>query len=316
MRRRFAFVMLALLAWVGGTMAGGPGATGTAAVAQTPGIIIGKAHAGYTPSLTGNKPVVVLAIGSGARPGDDVLHSLSDSLHVIFINPATHKASMVGIPRDSWVSIPGHGSNKINAAMPYGGPPLLISTIESSWGVHIDYYALTTFWGIRKIVDSVGGLTIDVPFPMNDPYSHANFQPGVQKLTGSQVLAFSRDRHSIASGDFGRSEDGGRVLMALLAQFRKQFSKDPTSLYTWVGAGLQNVTSINLSLDQVMNLAWTCTHVSAAGVQNFVLPGGTGMQGSLSVVFVDTTRARAIFADAQKDGVVSKKNAPPSPTPI
>ena len=314
MRRRFAFVILALLAWVGGTMAGSPGSTGTAAIAQTAGIIIGKAHAGYTPSLTGSKPVVVLAIGSGARPGDDVMHSLSDSLHVIFINPATHKASMVGIPRDSWVDIPGFGTNKINASMPYGGPPLLVKTIESNWGVHIDYYALTTFWGIRKIVDSVGGLTIDVPFAMNDPYSHANFQPGVQKLDGTQVLAFSRDRHSIASGDFGRSENGGRVLMALLAQFHKQFNKDPTSLYTWVGAGLQNVSSINMSLDEAMNLAWTCTHVSADSVQNFVLPGGTGMQGTLSVVFIDAGRATAIFKDAQKDAVVSKKNAPASPT--
>ena len=313
MKRRFAFVMLSLLAWVGGTMAAGVESGGTA-VAQTPGIIIGRAHAGYTPSLTGNKPVVVLAIGSGARPGDDVLHSLSDSLHVIFINPATHNASVIGIPRDSWVSIPGHGSNKINATMSYGGPPLLISTIESNWGVHIDYYALTTFWGITKIVDSVGGLTIDVPFAMNDPYSHARFHPGVQKLNGNQVLAFSRDRHSLLSGDFGRSEDGGRVLMALLAQFHKQFTKDPSTLYTWIGAGLQNLTSTDLSLDEVMNLAWTCTHVNAASVQNFVLPGGTGMQGSLSVVYVDTSRAKAIFADASKDAVVSKKNAPASPT--
>ncbi len=314
MRRRFGLVILALLAWVGGTVVSGMGTGGTAA-AQTPGIIIGKAHAGYTPSLTGNKPVVVLAVGSGARPGDDVMHSLSDSMHVIFIDPATHKASIVGIPRDSWVAIPGFGTNKINAAMPDGGPPLLIKTIESNWGVHIDYYALTTFWGIRKIVDSVGGLTIDVPFAMNDPYSHANFQPGVQKLDGSQVLAFSRDRHSILSGDFGRSQDGGRVLMALLAQFHKQFTKDPTALYTWIGNGLQNLSATNLSLDEVMNLAWTCTHVSAATVQNVVLPGGTGMQGTLSVVYIATSRAKAIFADAQKDGVIGKKNVPPEPAP-
>ncbi|MEA2613697.1 MAG: polyisoprenyl-teichoic acid--peptidoglycan teichoic acid transferase, partial [Chloroflexota bacterium] len=188
--------------------------------------------------------------------------------------------------------------------------------IESAWGVHIDYYALTTFWGIRKIVDSVGGLTIDVPFPMHDPYSHANFQPGVQKLNGTQVLAFSRDRHSILSGDFGRQEDGGRVFLALLAQFDKQFTKDPSALYTWIGAGLGNLTATNIPLDEVMNLAWTCTHVDATKVQNFVLPGGTGMQGVLSVVLINASRAKAIFADAQKDAVVSKKNAPASPGPL
>ena len=309
MTRRFWFVLVALAAWVAGTAVVGL-TSGNVATAQTPGIIVGKAHAGYTPSLTGTKPVVVLAIGSGARPGDDVMHSLSDSLHVIFINPATHAASIVGVPRDSWVNIPGYGTNKINASMVDGGPALVIKTMEANWGVHIDYYALTTFWGIRKIVDSVGGLTVDVPFAMSDPYSHANFQPGVQKLTGDQTLAFSRDRHSLASGDFGRSQNGGRVLLALLTQFRKQFTADPSSMYTWIGAGLQN-TAVDLTMDQTMGLVWTCTHVNPKTVQDIVLPGGTGMQGSLSVVFIDAAKAKAIFADAQKDAVISKPNVPP-----
>jgi molybdenum-dependent DNA-binding transcriptional regulator ModE len=119
---------------------------------------------------------------------------------------------------------------------------------------------------------------------------------GVVRIAGSQALAHS-------------------FLPASLAQFRKQFTKDPTALYTWVGSGMENLTAINLTLDQVMNLAWTCTHVSAAGVQNLVLPGGTGMEGTLSVVHIDTSRAKAIFSDAQKDAVVSKKNAPASPAP-
>ncbi len=64
-------------------------------------------------------------MGSGARPGEDVLHSLADSLHVIFIDPATHKASMIGVPRDSYVPIEGHGTGKINSSLFYGGPELL-----------------------------------------------------------------------------------------------------------------------------------------------------------------------------------------------
>ena len=148
---------------------------------------------------------MLLVVGSGARLGDDVEHSLADSLHVLTINPDKHKATLIGIPRDSWVEIPGHGMSKINASLVEGGPDLLIQTVESISGLTIDYYALTTFWGMSQLYDNLGGLTIDVPFSMHDSYSGADFEPGVQTLDGKEVLAFSRDRHSLSGGDFARS---------------------------------------------------------------------------------------------------------------
>ena len=208
--RRAVIAVVALVAWVAGSALGTIGAIAPAS-AQA-GLVIGKAHAGYAPSLTGDKPIVLLVVGSGARLGDDIEHSLADSIHVVSINPDKHRATIIGIPRDSWVEIPGHGTTKINASLVEGGPDLLIQTVESISGLKIDYYALTTFWGLTQLYDNLGGLTIDVPFPMQDSYSGADFEPGVQTLDGKQVLAFSRDRHSVSSGDFGRSEDGGRVL--------------------------------------------------------------------------------------------------------
>lgn len=310
LRRRAAFSIVALVAWVAGSALGALG-TVTPASAQA-GLVIGKAHAGYAPSLTGSKPIVILMIGSGARKGDDVMHSLSDSIHIVSINPAKHKVTIIGVPRDSWVDIPGHGTNKINAAMVYGGPPLLIQTLESISGLKIDYYAITTFWGLIQLYDSLGGLTLNVPFPMQDSYSGANFQPGVQTLNGTQVLAFSRDRHSVSSGDFGRSEDAGRVLIASLAQFRKQFQSDRGTLFTWIAAGLRNVQT-TLGLPEIMQLAYTCSHINPAAVTNIVLPGSTGTQGGLSVVYLSSAKS-AIFADVKPDGIVSAKNIPPSPT--
>ena len=180
--------------------------------------MIGKAHAGFAPSLTGDEPIVLLIVGSGARLGDDVEHSLADSLHVVTINPDKHKATLIGIPRDSWVEIPGGGTSKINASIVQGGPDLLIQTVESISGLTIDYYALTTFWGMTQLYDNLGGLTMDVPFPMQDSFSGSDFEPGVQTLDGKQVLAFSRDRHSLSEGDFARQENGGRVLVASLAR--------------------------------------------------------------------------------------------------
>jgi LCP family protein required for cell wall assembly len=309
-RRRAAIATLVLVSWVTGSALGAIGPTAPA-VAQT-GIAIGKAHAGFAPSLTGTKPIVILAVGSGARPGEDILHSLADSLHLISLNPARHRATIIGIPRDSWVTVPGHGTSKINASLVQGGPELLVRTIESISGLTIDYWAITTFWGITDLVNDLGGLTLDVPFSMSDPYSRSDFQPGVQHLEGSQVLAFSRDRHSFNQGDFARSENGGRVLLALLAQFRTEFQRDQSNLFTWIGAGMRNVeTSVPLS--EALDLAFTVSHLNPKGVTNAVLPGSSGTEDGLSVVFLSSAKD-AIFADVRPDGILSKRNRPPSPT--
>jgi polyisoprenyl-teichoic acid--peptidoglycan teichoic acid transferase len=309
--RRFLAIVLVLGAWVGGTVAGSLGST--PAAASDPGIMIGKAHADYAPPLTGSKPIVILAVGSGARPGDDVSHSLSDSLHLIFLNPDQHAVAMVGIPRDSWVDIPGKGTNKINSALVQGGPDLMVQTIETHFGVHIDYWAITTFWGFKSMIDDIGGLTVNVPFRMLDSYSQVDLQPGVQELSGEQALAMSRDRHSMLSGDFTRQENGGRLFLAALAQFQKEYGQDPTALLTWLGAGLSNM-STTLTADQVVQLAYTVTAQPVKEVQNIVLPGSSEMISGVSAVALDDAAASAIMSDASQDGIVAKKNVPPSPS--
>ncbi len=312
MRRRGVLLVCALVAWVAGSSLGALGTV--TAQAQSSGIAVGKAHAGYTPSLTGTKPIVVLAVGSGARPGDDVLHSLSDSLHLIFLNPGKHRATMVGIPRDSYVDIPGHGTNKINSALFYGGPDLMVQTIESMSGVHIDYWAITTFWGFTDMINQIGGLTVDVPFRMYDPsYSRADLQPGVQTLNGTQALSMARDRHSMLEGDFARQENGGRLILAALAQFQKEYAKDQSELVSWLGAGMSNIYT-EIPLNEVQQLAFTATKVPVKNVRNVVLPGSAQMAGSLSVVMLDNTWKARIFTDAKPDGILLAKNVPPSPT--
>jgi LCP family protein required for cell wall assembly len=309
-RRRAVLAVSALVAWVAGSALGTIGAVAPAS-AQA-GLVLGKAHAGYAPSLSGDKPIVLLVVGSGARLGDDVEHSLADSIHVVSINPDKHKATIIGIPRDSWVEIPGRGTSKINASLVDGGPDLLVQTVESISGLKIDYWALTTFWGITALYDNLGGLTMDVPFSMHDSYSGADFEPGVQTLNGKQVLAFSRDRHSLSGGDFARQENGGRVLLASLTEFRKEFQADQSSLFTWIASGMRNVQT-TVPFDEVIQLAYTCSHINPDGVTNVVLPGTTGFEGTLSVVHLSSDKD-AIFADVKPDGVLSKKHIPPSPT--
>ena len=87
------------------------------------------------------------------------------------------------------------------------------------------------------MIDGVGGLTIDVPFAMSDSYARADFQPGVQKLSGKDALAFCATRHDLNQGDFARQENGGRLFLASLAQFQKEFKADPSRLFAWLGLG-------------------------------------------------------------------------------
>lgn len=309
--KRLAIGVLALAVWVAGSALGAIG--GTAPAVARSGIVVGKAHAAYTPSLDGKDPITILAVGSGARPGEDVLHSLADSLHVIFIDPATHKASIIGIPRDSYVPIEGHGTGKINSSLFLGGPELLVKTVEQLGGIQIDYWAITTFWGFTDMIDDVGGLTMNVPFAMSDSYARADFQPGVQELSGRDALALARTRHDLQQGDFARQENGGRLFLAALAQFKKEYKANQTALLTWLGAGMRN-TYLTLSLSEVIDLAQTATYIPVKKVQNIVLPGSAQLVGSLSVVVLDVARTKAIFIDAKADAVVNKKNIPPSPT--
>jgi anionic cell wall polymer biosynthesis LytR-Cps2A-Psr (LCP) family protein len=146
---------------------------------------------------------------------------------------------------------------------------------------------------------------------MHDSYSGADFEPGVQELDGKAALAFARDRHSLPQGDFGRSENQGRLMLASLAQFRKEFAKDPSRVLTWIGAGMRNLQT-NVPLDQVLSLAFTASTLNPKHVQNMVAPGTDGMVGSTSVVNLSASDS-TIFQDLKNDGLVAKKHVPPSP---
>ena len=127
------------------------------------------------------------------------------------------------------------------------------------------------------------------------------------------MLAFARDRHSVPGGDFGRQENGGRVLEAALVQFRKEYRRDPSRLLTWIAAGVRNMDT-DLPVDELVDLAFTASRVRRRASGTSCLPGGTGNVGGLSVVQLSMGTARAIFADAKADGALRPGNIPPSPT--
>ena len=168
-----------------------------------------------------------LIAGSDTRSGlsrtqKDALHvgsatdTNSDSLMLLHMGGPT--PVLISIPRDSYVPIPGHGSNKINAALGFGGPALLVQTVESVTGLNINHYMGIGFQGLVDVTNKVGGVYMCLPSAVHDTDSGVNLKAGCQTLNGTQALSFVRDRHSFATGDLQRIQDQRAFLKALLAK--------------------------------------------------------------------------------------------------
>jgi LCP family protein required for cell wall assembly len=145
----------------------------------------------------------------------------SDSLMLLHMGSGG-KPTLISIPRDSYVPIPGHGSNKINAALTFGGPTLLVQTVEQVTGLHIDHYMSIGFGGLTSVVNSVGGVKICVKSAIPaDPTGDSGFKgmpKGCSNLNGTQAIAFVRDRHSFATSDLARIQNQRLFLAALLSK--------------------------------------------------------------------------------------------------
>ncbi len=257
----------------------------------------------FAPGFPSVRPTFVLVIGSDARPGQSVAHSRADSLHIVAVDPREGRVSILGIPRDSWVPIPGFGQSKINASLALGGPELVVRTVEQLTHIPIDAYALTGFAGFQELVSTVGGIDITIPSPLYDHYAHARFPKGREHLTGKEALAYSRARHALTNGDFGRSLNQGRVLIAALATLRKAVaSGGAAALFPWAVAAAQQLHT-DLSLDDVVALLLAAPAFEPDRIRNEVATGHVGSVGGLSVVFLDGGAA-ASFRDLARDGVL------------
>lgn len=251
--------------------------------------------------------VFILVVGSDARPGEELRKSHADSLHLLAVNPKIGAATVLGFPRDCWVEIPGHGRGKLNSAMVLGGPDLLARTIENLTGLPIHYYVLTGFPGLTHIVDALGGVDVLVDHVMDDHDSGAHFEAGWHHFDGAQALAYSRDRHDVADGDFTRSAHQGDIILAALAKMRAEVGDDD-ALRRWIGVLLRDA-DLDVPLDRLAPLGALARRLDPGRVQNLVAPGQAGWAGNQSVVYLDQ-RAVQIFLDLRDDGIVGAEPPP------
>ncbi|MBX0327674.1 LCP family protein [Oscillochloris sp. ZM17-4] len=267
-----ALLILALalaLSWARGTL----GAI-EQADPRRPSAAAGQAAPTPPPAL--RDPLNVLLVGVDRRP--DMQEGVrSDTLILVHIDPAQAWAGMLSIPRDSVAAIPHLGQQKINAAYAYGfhnaaelygegtapeaaGGALAAQTVEGFLGVTVDYVAQIDFRGFQRVVDTLGGITVDVPRPLLDPayptddygYERLYIPAGLQVLDGATALRYARSRHS--SSDFDRSRRQQLVLRAILAEVRARGLLSQAALLPALAGDLQQSVSTTLPLGDLDTL--------------------------------------------------------------
>ena len=245
----------------------------------------------------------ILAVGSDARPGQLMTRSRGDALQLVGLNTKTGAAAAIGIPRDSVVSIPGHGRNRVNAALYFGGPQLLGRTVGGLVGVQPDYVFVTRFPFFEDMVKDIGGITVSNPRAFSDPYlKPKGFKKGAIHLTGYEAMAFSRIRKSLPGGDFDRSANQQRTMRGIYARIRSQADRPG-----FIERGIMTVmkhTSTNLPPGELFKLAQIVAQVDPSKISTCVVHGSIGSMGTASVVFPFVSEARRYGHDARRDATI------------
>ncbi|WP_329174697.1 LCP family protein [Streptomyces decoyicus] len=244
---------------------------------------------------------------------------------MILLHTGDHGTSMVSLPRDSWVNIPSHirpetgkhyreSKNKLNAAFSFGGPDLLVRTIERNTGVHIDHYTEIGFAGFVGIVNAVGGVPMCLDRDVKDEKSGADLKKGCHTLDGRTALAFVRQRHQEAQGDLGRSQNQQKFLAALARKAATPGTLlDPSKVYPTMSAGLDTlIVDDDTGLPNLTSLFKAMKAVTAGDGKRLTVPVSSLSfpTSKGSAVKWNTQQAKKLFTELNQDRPVtfSEKN--------
>ncbi len=273
---------------------------------------VGRVDAGVSGGSGG--PLNVLVAGVDERSGltahqqaelhvGHVPSSNSDTMMLVHLSADRSRVTVVSLPRDSWVDLPGHGMNKINAAFGLGGPRLMVATVEHATGLTINDFIEVNFLGFIKVIDALGGVNVCLPYAVNDSYTGLRLSAGMHHVDGVTALKYARDRHSFALSDLARIQNQQSLLSTLLSEAISSGTlADPLRLSRFLQAVLSAV-KVNQGLD-LTALADQVRGISASNVRFLTVPlASTSYLTSTgqSAVLWDAAAARQLFGELRAD---------------
>lgn len=234
-------------------------------------------------------------LGTGSTGGQR-----TDTIMLLHVPPGGQPA-LISIPRDSFVAIPGHGENKINAAFGFGGAPLLEQTVEQSTGLRVDGYLEIGFGGFVNVIDALGGIEMCLPEAIRDRDSHLDLDEGCQELDGTTALGYVRMRKADPRGDLGRVERQREMLAAVAQEAASPATVlNPVRYWRLSTASARSVRlGEDTSLWQVGTLALAMRTVAGGGGLTLTVPisDPDASTSAGSAVLWDEEEAGAMFGD-------------------
>jgi LCP family protein required for cell wall assembly len=247
-----------------------------------------------------NKKINILLVGIDQRYEDEM--SRSDTNLLLSIDPKNKKLVLISLPRDSLVTLPGYeGDQKLAHAHSYGGVPLLVKTIESILNIEIPYYIEVNFDGFKKMIDLIGGVTIDVEKDMDyESYLgdvRIHLKKGLQHLNGEKALEYVRFRMD-ETGDIGRMERQQKFIKAIIKQ---ALALSNTIKLQKALLELKNWVKTNLEPSQIIKIGLIVKNINEEDMISFTLPGTLGWKNHLSYYILDYDKINEIVDKYLKD---------------
>ncbi len=268
-------------------------------------------HVDALSNREGSDATTYLLAGSDSRadtsPESSVEGARTDTILLLTV-PKSGPTSLISIPRDTYAEIPGHGAGKVNAAYSYGGPELLVRTVEGIIDAKVDHYVEIGFAGIKDLVNAVGGVRLCLDYDVDDELSKLKWKKGCRTVGGKKALAFSRMRYADPKGDIGRAERQRQVIGAIMTEM-----KDPSILVKpgrqvdLIKAGTSSVVvDENANILTLGNLALAFRNANGEGgvrgtppiADLNYRPGGVG-----STVLLDPKEAPQFFNDLRAGNI-------------
>jgi LCP family protein required for cell wall assembly len=220
----------------------------------------------------------------------------SDVIMLVRLDKDRSKATVVSLPRDSWVTVPGYGNEKINAAYSFGGPSLLVRTVEALTHIRVDHFGVIDFAGFQSVIDLVGG--IDVTIDAATTAGGVSFHEGVNHLSGLQALSYVRQRKGLPRGDLDRVRRHQNALRALVTKIASSTTlSHPADSYRLLDTLSQWVrVDDTFTNNGLRSFVFGLRDLRPTQVTFLTAPvGGLGREGSQSVVYLELDLGSALW---------------------
>jgi polyisoprenyl-teichoic acid--peptidoglycan teichoic acid transferase len=241
-------------------------------------------------------------LGSDSRDPGNEGNGRSDTVLVVHLNAKRDKAYIISFPRDMYVTVPGYGKNKINAAFAFGGAPLAVRTLENLTDVRMDHVVLIDFEGFIRLTEDLGGVTVTNKTAFS---SHGfDYPEGKITIAGEEALWFVRERKPLPGGDLDRAENQRNVIKAIVQKgLSAEVISDPGTFITFIGNVAKHLTVDNDLSDAEIRRTALSLRLTGKDIEVLQAPisGFATTSDGQSIDVVDTAKMAELSSAIKKD---------------